>query len=578
MPTVFFLVLRRLRNPLIILVFVYAVAVLGLTLIPGVDDQGRPWRMDFFHAFYFVSFMGSTIGFGEIPYAFTDEQRFWVLVCIYISVFAWLYAIGTALAMIQDPSFRYAVTHNSFSRDVRRIVEPFFVVCGYGDTGRLLVQGLIVRGIRAVVLDHDQDRINHLKLANLDIFVPGLLADAADPANLITAGLKHRRCIGVVALTNSDHVNLKIAITGKLLNPDLRVICRSEIHDFGINMESFGTDDIVNPFDLFADRLAMALHSPASYIIHHWLTSPPGSPLKEPLYAPRGQWVLCGYGRFGKVVQQYLSFEGVEATIIEADPVKTNAPDDAILGRGTEAVTLRQAGIEQAVGVVAGTDDDANNLSILMTAKELNPDLFAVGRQNKQENHAIFEAAQLNLVMERSDIIARTVITLITNPLLAEFLRGMDTEDDEEAINILASRISGLVGENVPVTWTVDATKAASPALAIQLFQGASVTINQIMIDPSDREQSLPCIPLLLKHEGAIQLLPAGDTTLAHGDRILFCGHRTAARRMTATTVNHNALAYVTGRPQVDGLLGWWRAKSANAAKTRAQPRGDPAS
>ena len=269
MPTVFFLILRRLRNPLIILVCVYAIAVFGLTLIPGVDDQGRPWRMDFFHAFYFVSFMGSTIGFGEIPYPFTDEQRLWVLICIYISVVAWLYAIGTALAMVQDPAFRYAVTHNSFARNVRRIVEPFFIVCSYGDTGHLLVRGLVERGIRAVVLDHDQDRINNLKLANLDIFVPGLLANAADPANLITAGLQHRRCIGVVALTDNDHVNLKIAITSKLLNPDLRVISRSEIHDVGINMESFGTDEIVNPFDLFADRLAMALHSPATYIIHH---------------------------------------------------------------------------------------------------------------------------------------------------------------------------------------------------------------------------------------------------------------------------------------------------------------------
>lgn len=567
-PTVFFLILRRLRNPLIFLVCVYAIAVFGLTLIPGIDDQGQPWRMDFFHAFYFVSFMGSTIGFGEIPYPFTDEQRFWVMICIYISVFAWLYAIGTALAMVQDPAFRYAMTHNSFARNVRRIVEPFFIVCSYGDTGYLLVRGLVGRGIRAVVLDHDQDRINNLKLANLDIFVPGLLANAAEPANLITAGLQHSRCVGVVALTDNDHVNLKIAITSKLLNPDLRVIARSEIHDVGINMESFGTDDIVNPFDLFADRLAMALHSPATYIIHHWLTSAPGSPLKEPLFPPRGQWVLCGYGRFGKAVQQYLSFEGVEATIVEADPVKTNAPSDAILGRGTEAVTLREAGIEQSVGIIAGTNDDANNLSIIMTAKELNPDLFTVARQNRQENHAIFEAADLDLVMERSDIIARAVITLITNPLLAEFLRAIDTEEDENAANVLASRISGLVGQNVPATWTVEATKAASPALAIHLFQGATVTVNQLMIDPSDREQSLPCIPLLLKHAGQNQLLPDGETSLAHGDRILFCGHRTAARSMTATVVNRNTLAYVTGRPPVDGLLGWLRARAADTAKT----------
>ena len=58
--------------------------------------------MNFFHAFYFVSFMGSTIGFGEIPYAFTDAQRAWVLITIYTSVVAWLYTIGTLLSLIQD--------------------------------------------------------------------------------------------------------------------------------------------------------------------------------------------------------------------------------------------------------------------------------------------------------------------------------------------------------------------------------------------------------------------------------------------------------------------------------------------
>ncbi len=553
MPTIFFLIFRRLRNPLILLVCVYAIAVLGLTLIPGVDDQGQPWRMGFFHAFYFVSFMGSTIGFGEIPYPFTDEQRLWVLFCIYTSVFVWLYSIGTVLSLVQNPAFRYAVTHTAFRRNVQRIVEPFYVVCGYGDTGRLLIHGLVRRGIRAVILDYNQDRINNLELTNLDIFVPGLQADVSDPENLITAGLKHIRCAGVVALTNDDRTNLKVAITSKLLNPDLPVICRSEIHDVGLNMESFGTDQIINPFELFADRLAMALHSPAGYIIHEWLTSSPDTPLSEPLFPPKGRWVLCGYGRFGKAMERYLSFEGVEATIIEADPALTQAPADSVLGRGTEAVTLRQAGIEQAVGIVAGTDDDANNLSIIMTARELNPALFTVGRQNKQENHPLFEAAELNMVLQRSDFIARTAITLITNPLLAEFFRTVDTED-EETNNVLASRISGVAGARVPVTWTIDVSKNAAPALAIRLFQKAVTRLGEITIDPSDRTHPLPCIALLLKRGPNCQLLPSPDTELALGDRVLFCGRQATYARMRSTVVNQNTLAYVVG--QVEPRLG----------------------
>ena len=64
MDSVLLLTLRRLRWPLVLLVGVYAVGILGLVLIPGVDEHGRPTPMGFFHAFYFLSYTASTIGFG----------------------------------------------------------------------------------------------------------------------------------------------------------------------------------------------------------------------------------------------------------------------------------------------------------------------------------------------------------------------------------------------------------------------------------------------------------------------------------------------------------------------------------
>src|SRR4030065_745636 len=106
MHNIVYVLLRRIHVPLIVLVCVYAVAILGFVLIPGMDDKGNPWRMDFFHAFYFVSFMGTTIGFGEIPYPFTDAQRLWATLCIYGTVFAWLYGIGAALSLLQDSAFQ----------------------------------------------------------------------------------------------------------------------------------------------------------------------------------------------------------------------------------------------------------------------------------------------------------------------------------------------------------------------------------------------------------------------------------------------------------------------------------------
>ncbi|MGZ4604371.1 MAG: potassium transporter TrkA, partial [Kineosporiaceae bacterium] len=59
-----FLIMRRMRAPLIVLILIFAVSVVGLTLIPGQDAAGRPVRMGFFDAFYVISYTATTIGFG----------------------------------------------------------------------------------------------------------------------------------------------------------------------------------------------------------------------------------------------------------------------------------------------------------------------------------------------------------------------------------------------------------------------------------------------------------------------------------------------------------------------------------
>ena len=151
-----------MRAPLLVLILAYTISIGGLVLVPGVDDQGNPWRFDFFHAVYFVSFMGSTIGFGEIPYAFSAAQRLWTLVAMYLTVIAWLYAIGNILALIQDPAFRRAFTEEHFAYNVRRLKTPFYLICGYGETGSLLVRTLNRRCIRSVVIDSNPENINAL--------------------------------------------------------------------------------------------------------------------------------------------------------------------------------------------------------------------------------------------------------------------------------------------------------------------------------------------------------------------------------------------------------------------------------
>jgi voltage-gated potassium channel Kch len=551
------LVLRRMRAPLLALIGTYSVAVLGFVLIPGLDEQGVPWDMDFLHAFYVVTYTATTIGFGELPYLFTPAQRIWMTITVYLTVVTWFYAIGNIATLVQDPAFRLALRENRFRRAVTRLREPFYLVCGYGDTGSLLVRSLAERGLRAVVIDLDEDRISALKVDPLSVYVPGLAADAAVPAHLIEGGLQHPHCAGVLALTDRDPANLLIAITTKLLNPRLPVICRAETADTAANMASFGTDYVVNPFEAFAERLAMALYSPEMHVLFEWLTGVPRSQLEPVIYPPRGTWVLCGYGRFGKALRRRLEGEGVTTVVVELDPEGTRC-SGCVPGRGTEAGTLYQAGVDAAVGIVAGTDDDANNLSILMTARAINPRLFLVARQNRRANDAIFQASRADLVMQRSQIIGHEILAVITTPLLPRFLtlaRGQAREWAESLVDRLASE----VGAIVPDLWTVTLRPETAPAVAVALQAGTDIRLAHLLADPHERGRRLPCIPLLLVRGGEERLLPDPELAVAPDDALLFCGAWEVASRMQWVYRNDNALLYVlTGEDAAAGHLWRW--------------------
>ncbi len=558
MQNVIYLMLRRMRFPLILLIAVYAVAVVGLTLIPGQDDQGQPWRMDFFHAIYFVSFLGSTIGLGEIPYPFTDAQRMWTTFIIYLAVVVWLYAIGSILTLVQDQGFRRVLAYTSFARKVRRIHEPFYIICGYGDASSILVRELVERGIHCVVIEKDQEKITGLTVEDLPDHVPGLCEDATVSDNLVAAGLNHAMCRGVIALTGDDHANLTIAISSKLLSPEVQVICQSDTKDFAANMDSFGTDHVVDPFEIFASRFGMMFHSPSMYLVYEWMTSIMHSPLADFTRPPTGTWLICGYGRFGKAVQKYITPEGVETRIIEADPELTDAPADTITGRGTEAHTLEAAGIHEVQGLIAGTDNDANNLSIVITARHLNPRLFTAARQNLQNKSDIYKAAPIDMIMQPGAIVAKHILGIILAPLLDDFLR-LTHDQDEEWANVLVSRVAGVVEDVAPDIWDIEITPLAAPAVFDCLIRAETVTLKQLCTDSQDLSQQLSCVPLLIKRDNEYLLLPDMNEPLHGCDSLLFCGLGKAHRNIMHLVHDHQTMRYIrTGVDVPSGVFWQW--------------------
>ncbi len=556
MHNTLFMILRRMRVPLIFLILSYAIALLGMTLIPGVDARGQPAPpMDFFHAFYVVSYTATTIGFGELPGTFSDAQRAWMTATIYMTVIVWLYSIGSILKLVQDPTLLHAAQRNRFAAKVNRLRQPFYLIAGCGETGTLLMHALDSRNQQAVVLDIDPDRIGALELGQYHLNIPALTADASLPENLLTAGLNHPLCAGVIALTNDDRANLSVAITTKLLRPGLPALCRADTVETAANMTSFGTDEVIIAFDVFGEHLALAVTSPGHHLLYEWLTGVPGDPLTEPLEPPLGKWVVCGYGRFGKAITHHLQQVGIELVVVEAMPEETEC-DNCIVGSGTEAHTLLEAGIQQAVGIVAGTDDDVNNLSIVMTAHQLNPDLFTVLRQNRHANEPLFKRFQANVTMQPSSILAHEFLSLLTTPLLSRFFTLIRAHDDAWA-DVLISRIAAVLEHSVPEVWDVELSSSHTEAIWEAMRDGAPVSLQALIRNPTDRDVELTCIPLLLKRGASETLMPEPETLLQIGDRLLFCGTRQARNLQALGLYNFNVLSYLRTGKDAPGGKAW---------------------
>ncbi|MEE4175499.1 MAG: NAD-binding protein [Xanthomonadales bacterium] len=553
MNDIVWLTMRRLRTPLIVLLLTYFISVCIVVAVPGVDGDGNPVRLSFLDAAYFIAILSTTIGLGEVPYVFTELQRLVVFFLIFPNVVAWLYSFTAIIGLFLDDQFKAMQAHNRFVREVQwlgrprslwdRILQrespkeglPFYLVCGMGATGSMLAEGLLDRGLHVVAIDRDAALLTRLGIDARFARVPMLAGSVSDADILRVSGLdpRYRSCRGVIAVTDTDQANLTVAITSKLLRPDLPVFARSHQQRVCDNLASFGTDAVVNPYQIFAKRLALAFRSPIRYLVQDWLLSVPGSKLRTRLNLKNGRWVVCGAGRFGQPLIEVLEAAGQSVTVVDVDPDRVAQYEHAVEGRGTEAATLEQAGIREAAGVIAGTGDDVDNLSIILTALELNGKLCTIARQEDPKNAALFAASGTQLVAQPNLIVTRRILALATTPLLKAFLDHLEREDDafgERVESLLRRRLGG----RAPNVWVTELVGPNARGLTAAREEGVELRLRHLVHNTRTAlGEDLRCVCLVLERGDLRLVLPNEEEKLQPGDKLLFAGRGQARREIS---------------------------------------------
>ncbi len=543
MSDVLFLILRRLRAPLILLIIAYTIGVIGLTLMPGQYPDGQPWKMSIFHAFYVVSYTATTIGFGELPYPFSDPQRLWLTFTIYLTVIAWTYTLGAIFTLISDTTFRAAIARSIFAWRVRTLGEQFYVLCGYGQSARTLAHALDQMDIRVIVVEMRKERAASIAIESFSSAAIVLNEDARLPNVLRDAGIYKRECRGLLAITGDDKANQTIAIGARALRPTLQVMARVKTDAARINLESFGGVDVVNPFDTFAQNVALDLDHPEVLRLEEWLTATPDAACPARIGIPAGPWVIVGYGRFGQSIAYVLNERGISWRAIDNHDLDelTEGRDRVLIGDNTERA-LREADIANAAVLVAGTDDDAANLAAVTLARRVNPSIWTIIRQNHIADRVLIRAAKSNLRFVQSDIMMHECLQLINEPLLGVFLKRMRQEGGGFAADALA-RIQARVGDRAPLAWAFKCDLLQAGIFYAKLQQGSPLTLKALLLDRDNADEPQPAIALMLLRGEQTMLLPDDDTVVMNGDNVLFVGRDEVRRMMLSVATDPSAMA-----------------------------------
>lgn len=545
-----FLLLRRMRGPLVLIIGVFAVAVFGLSLIPGQDAAGNPYTYTVFDAFYFMAYTATTIGFGELPYTLTIPQRLWVTLCIFASVTAWAYAIAAIFNIFSDHSFRRAVALQRFRGKVARLREPFLLVIGYGQAGRTLATALDRAGRRIVVLDEDESRIDVLVSDQLIWDVPNYSGDPRDPSLLGLAGLAHPKCEAVLALTDKDELNLSVLMATHLLRPDLPVIVRNTDPKNRAWMADFEPEAIINPFENYGNYLTLGLDRPETFRLVSWLLQEPGTEIPDAHHhLSAGRWIVVSDSVFGDEVARDLRGVGLHVDVV--------TPDD-----GDPDVT-------GAVGLVAGSESDTINMSMAAHARLQNPDIYISVRQKSTKMGAIVRAFAPDSVFVATDLVAFESLARLEAPMFWGFIEHVRGQDDEWAATTLTS-MTQRVGTRTPTAGRIVLDTHDSPAVVRWLNRGRTLMIGELLRHPEDRDAPIGVFVTVLRRAGETVYLPEVDEPLRVGDE-LGVVTRSLGRDLLRQSLNYDSVVeyLATGVHVPDTWL--WRALSPTRTATRKE-------
>ncbi len=158
--------------------------------------------------------------------------------------------------------------------------------------------------------------------------------------------------------------------------------------------------------------------------------------------------IICGFGRIGQVLARKLEESRIPFVIIDHDVERTAYAEEhgylVKTGNAADEEILRAVGVERANVLATVLPNDAVNVFITLTARELNPDLRILARGEIPSTEKKLKLAGADQVVLPASISANRIADMITHPATLDFL---DQENGRNTLNEMLSRVDVQVDE-----------------------------------------------------------------------------------------------------------------------------------
>jgi voltage-gated potassium channel len=210
-----------------------------------------------------------------------------------------------------------------------------------------------------------------------------------------------------------------------------------------------------------------------------------------------GHVVLCGYGRVGQGIVPMVEPRSV-VVVVDRDVDQVERASDAgllaIEGDATDDDVLRAAGLDRAATIVVSLQSDADAISTVLSAREINPRVRIVARANAEHSEAKLVRAGADHVVNPLRLGAVRLATFALQPAVADFV----------------DLVSPSAGESFRLEQVVVPTD--SPMAGVR------------MADSRLREQTGVLVLALRRPDGEFEGNPDGDAVLVPGTTLVVIG------------------------------------------------------